>query len=591
MASSITRATACPSISRRSRGSGPPSTTAAPSPRSPRPMATSSPTTWRPARSSRACCLSSIGALSLPVASSNVALMLYVSIFVELLRSRPSLAVWLAALAQALLWLLVPSLFYAGPPGDLPNVLAVGHEFQLGTYRGPPLAFWLAELAFNLAGRSLVGVYLLSQACVVVTYWAVFALATSIVGAQHAALAVLLMVGVAAFTVPTPDFGPVILTMPPWAILLLHYWRAVGELRRAYWLPLAIEIGLLLLTTYVGLILVGLLVLFTFANRRARAALNSYDPLITAVVAGVVMGPHLVWLADWGEGLRPMLLRLRTPEAVVGNLIAWLRQIALIFAAHAGLIVLVALVAGWPWPRHDPAPVIVRRPVDPFARQFVYFFAVAPAFAGTLVAVLIGWSAPVGGIAPLVILSGLLVVVAAGDGIEFSRQHVVIAAWFGLLIVPPIMAIAALVVLPWLNIDLKVTYPAQTMARFFSESFERRTGAPLKIVTGDPRTAALIALGAPSRPSVFLDATPERSPWVTPDAIKSKGAIVVWPTSDTAGTPPAEIKERFPDLVPEVPRAFERSGQGQLPLMRIVWGVIRPQGQAAPSAAAGEQKP
>src|SRR5215468_8922644 len=93
---------------------------------------------------------------------------------------------------------------------------------------------------------------------------------------------------------------------------------------------------------------------------------------------------------------------------------------------------------------------------------------------GTLVAVLIGWSGPVGGIAPLVILSGLLVVVAAGDGIEFSRQHVVIAAWFGLLIVPPIMAIAALVVLPWLNIDLKVTYPAQTMARFFSESFERR---------------------------------------------------------------------------------------------------------------------
>jgi len=31
--------------------------------------------------------------------------------------------------------------------------------------------------------------------------------------------------------------------------------------------------------------------------------------------------------------------------------------------------------------------------------------------------------------------------------------------------------------------------------------------------------------------------------------------------------------------------------QGQLPLMRIGWGVIRPQGQAAPSAAAGEQKP
>src|SRR6266852_4779801 len=182
--------------------------------------------------------------------------MLYVSIFVELLRS-------------------VPSLFYAGPPGDLPSVLAVGHEFQLGTYLGPPLAFWLAELAYDLAGRSLVGVYLLSQACVVATYWAVFTLGTSIVGAQHAALAVLLMVGIAAFTVPTPDFGPVILTMPLWAIILLHYWRAVGEGRRAYWLALAIEMGLLLLTTYIGLLLIGLLVLFTLANKRARAALTS----------------------------------------------------------------------------------------------------------------------------------------------------------------------------------------------------------------------------------------------------------------------------------------------------------------------------
>ena len=60
--------------------------------------------------------------------------MLYVSILVELLRSRPALMVWLAALAQALLWLLVPVLFYSGPPGDLPIVIAIGHEFQLGSY-------------------------------------------------------------------------------------------------------------------------------------------------------------------------------------------------------------------------------------------------------------------------------------------------------------------------------------------------------------------------------------------------------------------------------------------------------------------------
>ena len=183
--------------------------------------------------------------------------------------------------------------------------------------------------------------------------------------------------------------------------------------------------------------------------------------------------------------------------------------------------------------------MIVRPPIDSFARHFVYFFAIVPAFAGTLVAVLIGWSGPVGGIAPLVILSGLLVVVAAGDGIRFNRQHVVIAAWFGLLIIPPIMAAASLVILPWLNIDLRVRLPANAVARFFAESFERRTGTPLQIVSGDPRTAALVALGAPSRPSLYLYATPERSPWVTP--MPSRARARSW-----FGRPPIPRARRRP---------------------------------------------
>ncbi len=223
--------------------------------------------------------------------------------------------------------------------------------------------------------------------------------------------------------------------------------------------------------------------------------------------------------------------------------------------------------------------MIVRAPMDPFARRYVYFFGVAPAFAGTLIAVLIGSPGPIGGVAPLIVLSGLMAVVAAGEGIRFSRQHVVIATWFGLLIIPPVMAGLALFVLPWLNVDLRVAMPAQAMARFFAETFERRAGAPLQVVAGDPRTAALIALGAPSRPSLYLNDTPARSPWVTADAIKAKGAIVVWPTTDTAGTLPAAIKERFPELVPEVPRVFERSVQGRLPLVRIGWGFIRPQSE------------
>ena len=43
-----------------------------------------------------------------------------------------------------------------------------------------------------------------------------------------------------------------------------------------------------------------------------------------------------------------------------------------------------------------------------------------PALTATFAAVLLGWLGPAGGVAPLVILTGLAVVVAAGDKIEFD---------------------------------------------------------------------------------------------------------------------------------------------------------------------------
>jgi hypothetical protein len=58
--------------------------------------------------------------------------------------------------------------------------------------------------------------------------------------------------------------------------------------------------------------------------------------------------------------------------------------------------------------------------------------------------------------------------------------------------------------------------------------------------------------------------------------LRENGAILVWPATDTAGTPPADIKAIFPDIVPELPRAFALPVQGLLPLMRVGWAVVRP---------------
>jgi 4-amino-4-deoxy-L-arabinose transferase-like glycosyltransferase len=508
--------------------------------------------------------------------------MLYVSLLVEALRARPVVMFWVAALSQAILWVLLPALIYAAPPGEVPLVLATGHEWLLGSPSGPPLAYWLAEIAFNLAGRHMVGVYLLSQICVVVTFWAVFALGRSIVGARHAVMAVLLMVGIAALSVPTLDFGPAVLAMPLAALAVLHLWRALGETRQRYWLALGVDVGLLLLTSYAGLIYLALIAAFIAATRRGRAVLKTVGPWLALLIMAVVALPHLVWLERAGVNPLPSLSGLSRLMAADSRALAWLRLVGWLAASHAGVLVLLVIAGGLRVGPRAPAPAFERDPPPPLARAFVYSFALAPGLLATVLAAVLDIPIPFGKAAPLVMFSGLAIVIVAGDVIHLYRQRILGVAWLALLLAPLAVTMLAVVLGPWtLAADLETGRPAAAMADFFTDSFQRRTGRPLRIVAGDIDNAGLVAAYSPDRPSLYLVAAPERTPWVADNDIRANGAIVMWPSADTAGAPPPAITARFPDLVPEVPRSFERPMQGRLPLLRIGWAVIRPASAAA----------
>jgi Dolichyl-phosphate-mannose-protein mannosyltransferase len=498
----------------------------------------------------------------------------YVSLIIEFLRGRPAVVFWTAALTQALLWTLVPALFYSAPPGEVPVLLAIGHEFVLGSYLGPPLSFWLGEAAFRIAGS--FGLYALAQACIVVTYWGVFTLGRAVVGTRHAVLAVLLMVGITAFTVPTPNFGPAVMAAPLWSLSLLHYWRALGEGRRGFWFLLALDLGLLLLASYVGLILIALMAAFTFATRRGRDALLHPEPWIAVLPLIIVVFPHLVWL--W-SGRSLVIEGFNDSLAAAGRLSPWLRLCLALLFTHLGLMLLVVLGTGWPRKPRERAPEIDRNPTERLARLFVYVFALAPAGIAIAIVIASGRIGPFDRIAPLVVLSGLAIVMLAGDQVLIYRERLVSSAWLGLLVTPPAIVVLGLALMPWIaGKDLAIAQPANAEGRFFADSYQRRSGQPLEYVTGDARIAPLIALAAPSRPHVYFDWAPQRSPWATVSSMREKGGLLVWPVPENTTQPPATLRAQFPDLVAEVPRSFARAVQGFLPLIRIGWAVVRPEG-------------
>src|ERR1700754_5092608 len=222
--------------------------------------------------------------------------MRFTSLIVELIRARPRLVVWIVVLAQAALWLLVPLLLYRSPPGDLATVLAYGREYQVGTYLGPPLAFWLADIAFRAAGNHVVGVYLLAQLCAITTFMTLYQLSRAIVGGQQAVLAVLLTMTVTAFSWPGLEFGPLVLARPLWALLLLHSWQLIGQRRGNVWFAWSIEAGLLLLTTPAATGLLLLLVIFAVATAQGRERLRALDPFFALLVVMVLALPYVIWL-------------------------------------------------------------------------------------------------------------------------------------------------------------------------------------------------------------------------------------------------------------------------------------------------------
>src|SRR6202790_4577646 len=330
------------------------------------------------------CCLSGSRALS-PCSRSNRRLrqfgrfMRFTSLVIELIRARPRLVVWLVVLIEAALWLILPVLLYRSPPGDLATVLAYGREYQVGTVLGPPLAFWLADIAFRLAGNHMFGVYLLAQLCGVAMFWALYLLARAIVGGQQAGLVVLLTMTVATFSWPGLEFGPSVLARPLWALLLLHSWQLIGQNRRNAWFAWSIEAGLLLLTTSAAIGLLLLVAGFALATARGRRTLMSFDPLFALLVIVVLALPYLIWL------IRADTLALPHWPAIAelsGRALHWAALLGGLLAAISGIVLLAVLNAGWFGRKPEDAPIIFRPPVDPLARDFVYFFAIGPALLG-----------------------------------------------------------------------------------------------------------------------------------------------------------------------------------------------------------------
>ena len=519
-ASSATWATACPSISRRWRGSGRPCITANPSRRSPPSLPAWAKLTDE--ASAPSCCLFIARPFSIAAVGWQAA-----SLHRSRRRWSPGQCITFPCSSNCCAggrgwcsgrWRCRRPAFgcwcrhcsSVRRPATWPMVLAIGHELQLGSYLGPPLAFWLADGAFRIAGscrRLSAGAALHRRDLLGGVHARALNRRHQPRGAGGAADGRRLRLQRAEPGFRPGHAGGAAVGASRWCI----YWRALGEGRRAYWLLLAVDLGLLVLANYVGLILIVLIALFMVLTQRGVAALKHPEPWL-ALPLLADRGFSLLRLA--GAGARPGARRLCTKARhsarccrPVGG---WWPRLLL---THLGLLLLGAIGSGWPRWRGQSAPEIDRQPIGALARRYIYFFALTPAaaasqspFSRAASVRLTGWRRwwCCRGLRPWSLLAIACCSIASGWCPRPGSR---------LLVAPPLLVALGIAVLPWtFGVDLKVVQPANAEGRYFGDTFERRTGKPLQYVSGDPRDrsagrarraqppARLFRLGAAAQP-------------------------------------------------------------------------------------------
>ena len=175
--------------------------------------------------------------------------------------------------------------------------------------------------------------------------------------------------------------------------------------------------------------------------------------------------PYLAWLlradapalpswpaiADWQARAQ------HGAASLAGLLLSW-----------SGLALLVLLNVSRFGRGAEEAPIIFRPPVEQLAREFVYFFALGPALAGSLIA---GWfdlAGVAGGSGVASLLSGLAVIVATGDVIAVRRERLLRSVWAAAIVAPALVVVAATLLQPWTGHGAVATsLPAAEIAGFF----------------------------------------------------------------------------------------------------------------------------
>lgn len=476
---------------------------------------------------------------------------------------------------HVLLWTLAPALMFKCVPQDTLEGITWGNMWLFGYDKHPPLAAWLSAFVTDAFGTVGWPVYLASQLCILLCFWAVWKLALEFLEPWRALSAVLLLDGIHYYNLSSFTLNPNIVMLPVWAMLSLTAYHAMRQPSLSRWAIAGVWAGLAVLAKYESAIIFIVLILLLACTQQGRRSLTTPGFYAGLSLAMLIALPNLVWL--YQHDFISIHYALGEGEYAVSNHTAkdgrW-RDSIVFLAEQLESILPALLIYLFIW---RPKPRFVS---GDFGQIYVLALAaglltVTLVLANLFEAHLVSrWGFP------FFSLFGLALMLFFTPDVSPRQIKQLVAT---LVILQVVMAAA----LAWMIYErpyhtgkppFTIDFPAKPLAEHVTEQWHRRFGTRLKFVGGERWRVSGVGAYSADKPMPYFDLDPKTNPWMREADFRREGGVIVYQLHgqpDDADRIDA-AKKRFPSLEGEERLALPELSSAPLPPVLFWIGYLPP---------------
>ena len=204
---------------------------------------------------------------------------------------------FLFLILHLIIWTAIPTFTNINLPLDTIEALAWGSNLDWGFNKHPPMSAVMVEFFYQIFGPQDWSYYLLSQICIIISFFVVYKLSQEFIKNKILCLiSVLLLEGIFFYNFTSPEFNVNVCLIPFWSLTVLYFWRGLKNNDISDWFLLGIFAGFGFLSKYLFIYL-GLVIDLYLVYKIIKREIN-LKCLISLVPFLLIITPHLIWLSE-----------------------------------------------------------------------------------------------------------------------------------------------------------------------------------------------------------------------------------------------------------------------------------------------------